>query len=303
MKYFSYAGVNISIRNEESGEVNVKQINNHIVLDYPCKSLTKCTPYIISLPAGSYLLRAYGASGGDESIFGSPGCGGISEGILKINETLKLFLYIGGKGTEYSYNWTDDILFDGGYNGGGRGYGMASGGGGSTDFRFIDEILDLNSSYFSRILVAAGGGGWRQGADHKTSGGNGGGLNGEQGTVFDLNIPCVAGQKGCIGSSGDKKADGDIWAGGNAIVWGNGYGSGGGGGGYYGGGTCGDCSGSGGSGFCHPSLIHSMTDFSNHKGNGKAEIYFLNSNTINSKVIFNHSYHTFLSIFLMVRNK
>lgn len=152
---------------------------------YPCSDTAICQPYRFSLPAGSYLIELYGASGGSQysvtnakrdpksatttseaviqkwggnalskPLQSAAGAGGYVRGILRLKSLTKVFLYIGGQG-EYANAGANPR---GGYNGGGRGMRhsaekMGGGGGGSTDLRIgIDDV-------WHRVMVAAGGGG------------------------------------------------------------------------------------------------------------------------------------------------
>ncbi len=125
---------------------------------------------------GYYFIEAYGAQGG-------PGRGGndgaanaISEGFkgsysagkIYFNKDEKLYIYVGSKGNGYPVSTT------GGYNGGGAGdssiqYYEGGGGGGASDVRYFENITPTEEDLIwnsdlglnSRIIVAAGGGGFR----------------------------------------------------------------------------------------------------------------------------------------------
>lgn len=110
----------------------------------------------ISLAPGRYQIEAWGASGGgyetDSTTTG--GAGSYVKGVFDITKQTMLYVYVGGKGTEYS----DDNENNGGYNGGGNSYN-GYGGGGASDVRIIKGEYNDTVSLLSRILVAAGGGG------------------------------------------------------------------------------------------------------------------------------------------------
>lgn len=141
--------------------------------------------------SGYYFIETWGASGGtatcNDAVCGTGGKGGYSSGYLYLKNGEKIYIYVGGKGTDSSVN---TATVAGGWNGGGQGTydgndNEASGaGGGATDIRYFgdttptasdlewDSTLGLNS----RIMVAGGGAGsaWYQTA------GDGGGLIGGQ---------------------------------------------------------------------------------------------------------------------------
>jgi hypothetical protein len=128
--------------------------------------------------SGTYKVELWGAQGGGTK----GGKGAYVSGYLALNEGEKLYVYVGGQGSE-----SPSGRSSGGYNGGGKGYSVnttypGSGGGGSTDVRYFGNVnpksneLLWNSSLGlkSRIIVAAGGGGYSIG----NAGSNGGALNG-----------------------------------------------------------------------------------------------------------------------------
>ena len=152
---------------------------NEVVLSYPCPSSDKCSSYNFVLPPGKYLLKAYGASSGnqislalnpsrtecisanDSAKYGgnavcrkgnySGGSGGYISGVLTLFDPTKCFVRVGGSGKYLPSNSS------GGFNGGGascsNGRDYAASGGGATDFRIGEDDL------YHRILVAGGGGG------------------------------------------------------------------------------------------------------------------------------------------------
>ena len=227
---------------------------------------TNFEPFQLNLNPGIYLLEVWGAKGGDGH-YGDTlkpgGNGGYSKGVLKINKTTKIFIYLGGKGQSIQ----DPIKILGGYNGGGYNYdvntqGKKSSGGGGTDIR-----INGNSLYH-RVIVAGGGGGGNAGSSYGyADGGAGGGeegckspghyssnLNyhgdkadgsggtqtdgGKMGIYHNKNERNIAPQpNGTFGYGGNIEAD-------NALA-------GAGGGGWYGGGAGNghDGAGGGGSGF------------------------------------------------------
>ena len=136
---------------------------------YPCLNTNICHPNTIRLYPGLYFIECYGAQGGKGIINKNPtfpgGNGAYTSGTLLVNQTLTLYLYIGGKGSDAT-NSDEPIL--GGWNGGGNGKHETGGdlnpdhsaaGGGSTDIRLINGPWNDSKSLRSRIMVAAGGSG------------------------------------------------------------------------------------------------------------------------------------------------
>lgn len=138
---------------------------------------------VFVLPRGYYFLQCWGAQGGGK---GSPGkqstgstavggWGGYSEGYLTLEELTPVYVYVGGEGLSGGTATTTGVL--GGFNGGGRTFGVSGfSGGGASDIR-----IGSNSLY-SRVIVAGGGGGYGVGRNDNTlydaNGGNGGGYYG-----------------------------------------------------------------------------------------------------------------------------
>ena len=108
----------------ELGNVNLVVFNeNSAIFPFPCENTTVCTHYTVSLPAGVFLLEAWGSQGGNDSfnpssVFG--GRGGYSRGELSLSSPSYIHIYVGGSGTGDTRS----------------SYG-STGGGGGTDFRLI----------------------------------------------------------------------------------------------------------------------------------------------------------------------
>ena len=213
----------------------------------------------ITLSAGAYLLRCWGASGHQGTGWHGgtvPGKGGYAEGKITLTEETTLYLYIGQVG-QYP---------TGGWNGGGNGvrhtsWGGGGGGGGATDVRQGGNALA------NRILVAGAGGGDTR---NSPSGGDGGGLVGEDGGGANGG---TGGTQGAGGSVNGALGQGGIASNRN----------GGGGGGYYGGGGgSGSNYTSGGGG--GSSYIDGVDDGSTkagvHTGSGLIQILSLEGNRI-----------------------
>ena len=173
----------------------------------------------VKISPGRYLFEVWGAQGGGEG----GGKGGYSKGVISINKPLRVYVFVGGKGTRP----------EGGFNGGGDGgkgnfnsagemVNDGGGGGGSTDIR-------LNRNIESRIIVAGGGGGE---CYYWSSGGAGGDLEG--GTSVN-----TWSQSRNVSSSGGSQTTGELLYGQDGInsTQANvgSEGNGGGGGGYRGG--------------------------------------------------------------------
>ena len=182
------------------------------------------TEQVFTAPAdGTYKLETWGAQGGSSLANGEfgnyGGYGGYSVATFHLNKNQVIYAYVGGAGVNAILE--KDSL--GGYNGGGLGTWdksddeTAGGGGGATDFRFVNGDFDNINSLNSRIIIAGGGGG----ASWANSGGYGGGFKGG-----------IAGPNGNYSAqtSGYKLGVGE-----NAVGVGASDGIGGGGGGYYGG--------------------------------------------------------------------
>lgn len=136
----------------------------------------------VTLPKGTYKLECWGAQGGNRSqdsasatVTGS-GLGGYSIGTLTLTQLTTCYIYVGGQGGMSSS--TGNVKVEGGFNGGGFASHESTGepgngGGGATDVRIAQDSL------YSRVIVAAGGGG--SGEDNET-GGYGGGETGGAGS-------------------------------------------------------------------------------------------------------------------------
>ena len=194
----------------------------------------------INLPKGTYKLECWGAQGGISSSANngkSAPPGGYSSGILKLQTNTVLYFYIGGKG---------NTTLIGGWNGGG-GYSVSDSsyqntGGGGTDIslrgKHNSTTFDTVNHWYSRIIVAGGGGGteaWGSCVD-----GYGGGLSGG-GEYPGTQISTSGGGTFGKGGAGTRTGSNP---------------NGGGGGGWYGGGACTEAkyvSPGGGSGYVYTS--------------------------------------------------
>ena len=109
---------------------------------------TSSSPIEVFFPKGKYFVELFGASGGGLS----PGKGGYTYGLLKLNSPKTLYFYIGGQGINNIVQILDGCI-KGGWNGGGEACSgkYQSSGGGATDIR-----LTKNDNYNDRIMVAGG---------------------------------------------------------------------------------------------------------------------------------------------------
>ena len=301
---YSYSQLYHSLLNPSLGTENIYYANRTLVLNYPCLSTVECTPYILSLPKGTYRVEAYGSAGGSTNSF-TGGKGGYASGTFSIYERTTVYAYIGGMGN-FNYERTSNCHVLGGYNGGGSGYYeseyyFGSSGGGSTDLRL------RKNDVFSRIIVAGSGGG----ASRYFNGGSGGGKEGENGkaTSYDDVYKCLNeggkqdtfGRRADVGAAKEKfTADAGFGYGGYFNrYFSSGWASGGGGSGWFGGssGCVFASSGSGGSSYVFTEgswrndsikipLSYEMKDVEIYSGkdeqygqtgNGKMIIHFIES--------------------------
>ncbi|EAX89197.1 hypothetical protein TVAG_291220 [Trichomonas vaginalis G3] len=164
----------------------VTKVKDSFIFEYPCDSISKCEPYVIQFPKGSYEIELWGSSGGSGRENNSPvlceksgGNGSYVKGHLHLKTFSKFYLYLGSQGEDQSKTDEYSIPAKGGWNFGGDGgidknstkfkptSQSGAGGGGSVDLR--NEYIDINSaaidqsiltkSLKSRIMVAGSGGG------------------------------------------------------------------------------------------------------------------------------------------------
>ena len=223
---------------------------------------------------GTYKLETWGAQGGstkqisgigssgvDKAESANGGNGGYSSGSIELKYGQKLYIVIGGKGTDVSipdngsYNTKYNAATTGGYNGGGNGgagcsnsssgrgyFGAGTSGGGATHIATTNRgVLANYSSNRSEVLLVAGGGG---GAGTFRAGGSGGGNTG--GASSSGNNKSNGGTQttgyafgqGAPGDSGDPYSSDKTSSTKNSSGWLMYEGRGGSGGGWYGGERC-----------------------------------------------------------------
>jgi hypothetical protein len=284
-------GSTIPIRAADNA-TGVHLIEHNKTFDYTGKEQT----FIVPAGVTRLTVVARGGEGAGSSTppsYDPPGFPGRIYAVIRVHHGEKLYVFVGGSGSDGGYN--------GGGTGGKAGYGGGTGnaGGGASDVRMGSDTLK------DRIIVAAGGGGsgaadlygYDQGGDggglSGKSGGGGGPYSGGGGTGGRQR----KGGAGGAGGTGDKSsangkpgAKGTLGSGGSGGNGGPGISSGdsglpggGGGGGYYGGGGGGGSGatykyydesqgggGGGGSSYIEPSAITSrMWTGWREKGDGR----------------------------------
>ena len=249
---------------------------------------------------GVFTLEAYGAQGGsiysmDTHKYGwgvinfIGGKGGYATGKIRLTKGQKLYIAVGGKGTDKSnfrYDFdTTSTGTNGGYNGGGKG-GNSSvtscpgmGGGGATSITTTNRgVLANFNSYRSEILLVAGGGGG--GAFNGTPGAGGGSSGGTGKCSVASSSPT---SPGGTQSSGYSFGVGQVGRNAVSMEDSSCEGNGGGGGGYFGGkttsstGQYSDNGGGGGSGYTSTSLSSRSMSNGVQSSNGKAVITYYSS--------------------------
>ena len=111
----------------------------------------------ITLDPGLYRFRCWGAQGGSYSNKYQGGAGGYSEGVIRLEATTTLYLYVGGQPSPLTSSGTSEAGFNGGGTGTYHSYDGTTtypqGGGGATDIKIG------SSSFYARVIVAGGGAG------------------------------------------------------------------------------------------------------------------------------------------------
>ena len=222
---------------------------------------TKAKKYVATLYPGTYLLQAWGASGGDVDGKSAGAAGGYSVGTITLSTKTVIYAYVGGEGTGNVDTYSGEL--GGGFNGGGNAYSSSSypstAGGGASDIRIGTDSL------YARVIVAGGGGGrgsYNTNSNNKYLGGVGGGLTGGDGEQYSTSYR--AGTAGTQTSAGisyrNSSSITESGTYGEIASFGKGAsasdrltGGSGGGGGWYGGGFGSRASAGGGSGYVYTS--------------------------------------------------
>lgn len=199
--------------------------------------------------SGYYKLEVWGAQGGTVNYSNGTstgGYGGYSVGDVYLNAGDKLYVNVGGSGSQNSV--ANGSVQSGGYNGGGvnqrDSWGLGATGGGATHIAKKTGLLSTLSGNVSSILIVAGGGGAggiENNNNRRSFGGNAGGFKGNSGSTPSCSDGPGAGGTQTEGSGfGTGNTSGGGW-----------YGSAG--GGFYGGKF--GCGGGGGSGYIGNTLL------------------------------------------------
>ena len=265
--------------------------------------------YSATLSPGRYLIECWGASGSHDKIKDG-GNGAYVRGYIRFLRQTTVYPFAGESGKTYG---------DTTYNGGGSGLfkpdnkfwselkwtAKCGAGGGASDVRLIDGEWNNTESLKSRIIVAAGGGGYVNynygKGDNEVSGSSGGALEASRGSYSQC-VGCPDHDAGQIdlaeGGSQDRggktaTSEGGLGYGGNSIhVIG-----GGGGGGYFGGAGGSNAyhrngSGAGGSSFisghsgCHAFLDKTSNETSSLTSIHYSGFYFTNTEMKGGDEIF-----------------
>lgn len=216
-----------------------------------------------------YMIECYGAQGGSYYNYNPGGYGGYTYGIFTSNKDTILYIYTGGQGKGGIAN----AVIPGGYNGGGAvaatwgdGNEKRASGGGATHIALVPGLLlSLENNKSDIIMVAGGGGG--SGANSVVYGstngfgGNGGGLEGEDGKATS-DVPGKGGTQNTPGINASFGKGGESTHG---LL-------NGGGAGWFGGGT-GWLAAGGGSGYINTQFLkNAETITSTHTGDGECKI-------------------------------
>lgn len=251
--------------------------------------------------AGSYKLEVWGAQGG-EGHWQRGGNGGYATGVSNLANEAKIYICVGGKGSDTS-GMGESV--PGGYNGGGSGFGSDwegdyrrnhGAGGGATHIATTNKgVLSNYANSTKDVLIVAGGGGGGFCGCHSHSGGDtswGGSGGGSNGVVTywdcDLDYPQYPAATTYRFGLGYFYGGGGGWLGGGQVK-----NAGCGGSGYIGGVTNGSMqngarSGNGyaivsfklilhsasygGSNYLNPSVYNQDPEFGVNSGNGSVSI-------------------------------
>ncbi len=205
----------------------------------------------ITIPAGKYLLEAYGASGGLSGHNKNATYGGYAGGYFETNKAVTLYVVVGGQGVSQGSGAAAGSVLAGGYNGAGNGaeaQSDSSGGGSATHIALVPGLLPELESQKDKILIVGGGAGGN-GCSAQTGGHGGYGNNqpGANGMAFSGGRASGGGTITSGGIGGMNSGSGSFGQGGSTGLTQTWPGAGG-GSGYYGGGAGDNLSGGGGSG-------------------------------------------------------
>ncbi|MBR1416354.1 MAG: hypothetical protein IJ572_00860 [Bacilli bacterium] len=228
---------------------------------------------------GIYILETWGAQGGSTPGNKVGGYGAYSIGVVSLTKGQKLFINVGGAGTNGTSTTGD---YTGGYNGGGNSYHWlnnntynASGGGATHIAMKSGTLASLGYTQAvtnEMLLIASGGGGgaYYYASNENANGGSAGGIKGINGGKSSstngregYGATQSAGGSFASGSRG-APSSGSFGKGGNSSTASNNGGGSGGGGGYYGGGGSTVAGAGGGSSYIASSNLKSLNTITKH---------------------------------------
>ena len=198
---------------------------------------------------GTYQIEVWGAQGGNYDTTYQGGYGAYATGEITLTKNTTLYINVGAQGVKCTSGQCA-----GGYNGGGTaitGSQTGSSGGGATSVAFASGTLSELAAQNKQnevIIIAAGGGGTGNSGTAYGYGGNGGGIQGNDGTCpSNSSWNGNYGGTGATQSGGGTKQSGDLCSSASGLTYTGSFGQGGasadltcggngGGGGYYGGG-------------------------------------------------------------------
>ena len=166
-----------------------------VLFDYPCKSDSICKSINATISPGIYLFELWGAQGGIGTHTGYKektaeiAKGGYASALFEFISTTKIFLFIGGKGTDAAFDkWQ---ISPGGFNGGGKiggdgnAYSPGIGGKGGTDSQGGTISNERSATNGSKGQGWDGSGVSKQYSSDGGGGGGGGYFGGSGGTATD----------------------------------------------------------------------------------------------------------------------
>ena len=146
----------------DNGEAKISYYRRSTILNYPCSSVDKCSPYKVTFPKGAYRIECWGASSDVAS-------GGYTSGDIYFQKEETFYIHIGP-----SYGLYNAALPNAVTTSGHKGCG-------ATDVRYSPNAYYEFESLKTRIMVAAGSGNYEHLAG---TGMNAGGLVGEDASSY-----------------------------------------------------------------------------------------------------------------------
>lgn len=253
---------------------------------------------------GTYFLEVWGAQGGSCDNTSTGGKGGYSYGHVSLTKGQIIYVVVGSQGTNILSSTQSGS--NGGYNGGGAGFGIdgnkcgGTGGGGATHIGTFNNTLASHGSTSGLYIVAGGGGGVGVYNGNIAGGGTGGGKSGGNGLTAGSSFGTIGGYGGTQSAGGNgnngTNSNSSTTNGKGSFGQGGSYRSGGsasgGGGGLYGGGYGFFGKGGGGGSGYIGGVTNGATENGIQTGNGKAKITFIsngNNVMIGAKYMFEYT--------------